>query len=305
MVTSKTPLRISFVGGMTDVAWFYQKHGGAVISTAIDKFITVTVGARERGGEEASKNPIVRACLQKVGIDGGVSIEIESDVPAGTGLGSSSALTVGLLNALIAYKSKMTPYKEFLAEAACEIEINVLGNPIGKQDQYAGTYGGMRHYKFHKDGSVDLSDWRGGSWNALEDQLMLFRTRVERGADTATTTALFSNHDEDKLKEIKALVPRFDYAWFHDDVSRVGGLLHENWRLKSQLNDSISNGPLDKIYQLALDAGALGGKLLGAGGGGHFLFYVRPEHQETVKAALDGLAVHVEFKFEAQGTRLI
>ena len=305
MVTSKTPLRISFVGGGTDIAWFYQKHGGAVISTAIDKYVTVKVGARERGSEGASKNPIVRECLRKVGIDGGVSIEIESDVPAGSGLGSSSALTVGLLNALLAYKMEMTPYKEFIAEAACEIEINVLGNPIGKQDQYAVTYGGMRHYKFHKDGSVDLSDWRGGSWANLEGQLMLFRTRVERGADTATTSALFSNHDEDKLKEIKALVPRFDYAWFHDDVGRVGGLLHENWRLKSQLNDSISNGPLDKIYQLVLDAGALGGKLLGAGGGGHFLFYVRPEQQGAVKAALDGLAVHVEFKFEAQGTRLI
>ena len=305
MVTSKTPLRISFVGGGTDVPWFYQKHGGEVISTAIDKFMTVKVGARERGSEGASKNPIVRECLRKVGIDGGVSIEIESEVPAGTGLGSSSALTVGLLNALLAYKTEMTPYKEFIAEAACMIEIGMLGNPIGKQDQYAATYGGVRHYKFHKDGSVELSNWKGGSWANLEGQLMLFRTRIERGADTATTTALFSNHDEDKLKEIKALVPRFDYAWFHDDVGRVGGLLHENWRLKSQLNDSISNGPLDKIYQLALDAGALGGKLLGAGGGGHFLFYVRPEQQEAVKAALDGLAVHVEFKFEAQGTRLI
>ena len=175
-IISKTPLRISFVGGGTDIAWFYQRHGGEVISTAIDKYVTVKVGARERGSEEARdheirystrcgdwhhdvryadgvaeiEHPIVRECLRKVGIDGGVSIEIESDARAGTGLGSSSALTVGLLNALVAFKSDMTPYKEFIAEAACEIEIERLGNPIGKQDQYAATYLSVRFSSRHR-----------------------------------------------------------------------------------------------------------------------------------------------------------
>ena len=315
MIVTKTPLRISFVGGGTDIAWFYREHGGAVISTAIDKFVTVKVseGARERGSEGARENPIVRACLQKVGIDQGVSIEIESDVAAGTGLGSSSALTVGLLNALYAHKRRgigrnWQVNRQELARLACEIEV--LGKPIGKQDQYAVTYGGFRRYVFEQDGGVDISTFGGyfpfkEQIDRLEPQLLLFDTHIQRSADTVLESQRKRN-DVASLLKIKTLEEEFyNCLLIGGDIDTVGQILHEGWTLKRGLSELTTNPAIDAIYRLALDAGALGGKLLGAGGGGHFLFYVRPDDQEAVKVALDGLATHVPFAFEAEGTRLV
>ena len=314
-IVSKTPLRISFVGGGTDIGWFYEKHGGAVVSTAIDKYITVTVGARERGCEEAS-NPIVRECLGKVGIDGGVSIEIESDVgERGTGLGSSSALTVGLLNALYTLRDSKLQYKtcylETLVQQACGIEIEVLGKPIGKQDQYAATYGGFRRYVFDQDGDVAVSECLGvhfpfkGQVDRLEARLLLFDTHIQRSADTVLESQRERN-DIASLLKIKRLEEAFyNCLLIGGDIDDVGLILHESWMLKRQLSDRTTNPALDEIYRRALDAGAVGGKLLGAGGGGHFLFYVEPEKQDTVKKALEGLATYVPFCFESKGTRLV
>ena len=326
-IVSKTPLRISFVGGGTDIPWFYEKHGGAVISTAIDKYVTVEV--RENGkipinrdpvnmgrGKRENENPIVRECLRKVDIDGGVSIEIESDVgERGTGLGSSSALTVGLLNALYTLRDSKLQYKtcylETLVQQACKIEIDVLGKPIGKQDQYAATYGGFRRYVFDQDGDVEVSECLGvhfpfkGQVDRLASHLLLFDTHIQRSADTVLESQRERN-DIASLLKIKRLEEEFyNCLLIGGDIDDVGLILHESWMLKRQLSDRTTNPALDEIYRRALDAGAVGGKLLGAGGGGHFLFYVEPEKQDTVKKALEGLATYVPFCFESKGTRLV
>ena len=320
-VLSKTPLRISFAGGMTDIPWFYREHGGAVVSTTIDKYVTVTVEVQENGKtgrredgktrKREGENPIVRECLRKVGIDGGVSIEIASDVgERGTGLGSSSALTVGLLNALHAYRGDRVPTEQ-LANEACAVEIDVLGKPIGKQDQYAATYGGFRRYVFDQDGDVEVSECLGvhfpfkGQVDRLEARLLLFDTHIERSADTILESQRERN-DIGSLLKIKRLEEDFyNCLLIGGDIDDVGLILHESWMLKRQLSDRTTNPALDEIYRRALDAGAVGGKLLGAGGGGHFLFYVRREDQKSVKAALEGLATYVPFRFEHRGTRLI
>ena len=304
-------MRISFVGGGIDIGWFYREHGGAVVSTAIDRYVTVQVQASEKVGKWESEHPIVRECLRKVGIDGGVSIEIESDVgERGTGLGSSSALTVGLLNALYAYRGDRVAAEQ-LANAACDIEIDVLGKPIGKQDQYASSYGGFRRYRFAQDGDVAVSECLGvhfpfkGQVDRLEAHLLLFDTHIQRSADTILKSQRERN-DIASLLKIKGLEAEFyNCLLIGGDIDDVGLILHESWMLKRQLSDRTTNPALDEIYGRALDAGAVGGKLLGAGGGGHFLFYVEPEKQDTVKKALEGLATYVPFCFESKGTRLV
>ena len=300
MIVTKTPLRISFVGGGTDLPCFYERYGGAVISTTIDKYVTVKLQPRRSGLDlrvgvisclykraEQVKHPIVRECLKQCGIERGISIEIESDVESvGTGLGTSSALTVGLLSALHVFKNVGAKPEDF-ARMACEVEIERLGKPIGKQDQYAAAYGGLRKYTFRRDGGVAINTYK--AEKEMTSHLMLFRTNIPRGADSA----IFEKLDTDKLKKMKALVPLFVHALSYRDYKTIGGLLHQNWLLKRGLNDEISNSHLDGIYALALEAGAIGGKLLGAGGGGHFLFCVPSVHHESVKAALEGLAVEV------------
>lgn len=323
-VISRTPLRISFVGGGADLPWFYQQHSGAVISTAIDKYVTVTVRENGKTGKREKENPIVRECLRKLGINGGVSIEIESDVgERGTGLGSSSALTVGLLNALYTLRDSKLQYKtcylETLARQACAIEIAVLGKPIGKQGQYASSYGGFRRYRFDEDGDVEVSECLGihfpfkGQVDRLEARLLLFDTHIQRSADTVLASQRERN-DIASLLKIKRLEEAFYNCLLSprnpDESGLIGGddvglILHESWMLKRQLSDRTTNPALDEIYRRALDAGAVGGKLLGAGGGGHFLFYVEPEKQDIVKKALEGLATHVPFCFESKGTRLV
>ncbi|MCE2403361.1 hypothetical protein J4G08_21105 [Candidatus Poribacteria bacterium] len=327
---SRTPLRISFVGGGTDIADFYRRYGGEVISTTIDKYITVEVSQREDRKiavwtEEAKaepglapslvpsldelQHPLIRETMRKTGVESGVSIEITSDISArGTGLGSSSALTVGLLNALYAYQGERWN-AEKLARDACEVEINILGNPIGKQDQYASAYGGLRRFWFEPDDSVIVESLpqkgvgNNDRCSLLEKHLMLFDTGIQRSANT-----ILSEQKRDasptSLLKIRELVPRFCNALMHKDFDKVGQLLHENWRLKRGLAGSISNDQLDTTYRLALDAGALGGKVLGAGGGGYFLFYVPEAQQSTVISALDGLASHTPFRFEPYGSRL-
>lgn len=307
-VISRTPLRISFVGGGTDLLWFYENHGGAAISTAIDKYVTVEVREDGKTGKREDENPIVRECLRVTGVKG-VSIEIESDVCSqGTGLGSSSALTVGLLNALSVYKRKKAGHDfgmmpdEYLARKACEVELDVLGKPIGKQDAYASAYGGFRRYSFKRDGSVDVSGHLIFHFplHQLQRDLMLFDTHIQRSADTILESQRERN-DIATLLKIKALEEQF----YNCKIDDVGGILHEGWMLKRELSELTTTAALDEIYRRALDAGAVGGKLLGAGGGGHFLFYVRPDAQESVKDALEGLATHVAFRFESEGTHLV
>ena len=312
-IITKTPLRISFGGGGTDIPWFYEKHGGAVISTTIDKYVTVKVREDGNTGRREDGNPIVRECLRKLGIGGGVSVEIKSDVgDRGTGLGSSSALTVGLLNALYTLRDSKLQYKrcylETLAQQACAIEIEVLGKPIGKQDQYASCYGGFRRYRFDQAGDVAISECLHFQFEAqverLEARLLLFDTHIQRSADTVLESQRERN-DIASLLKIKRLEEEFYNCFLiGGDIDHVGAILHESWMLKRQLSDRTTNRAIDEIYRRALDAGAVGGKLLGAGGGGHFLFYVAPGKQATVKKALEGLATHVPFNFENRGTHI-
>ncbi len=312
MIISLTPIRISFVGGGTDISNFYRQYGGEVISTAIDKYITVHI-TREQNSQIAIntpdrhetvsdpdyiQHPLIRETVRKTfppASGGGLSITVTSDVPSrGCGLGSSSALTVGLLNALYAYQGiEMSP--ESLAHQACEIEIERLNQPIGKQDQYIAAYGGLRRIQFNRDESVHIQDIPviPETIAYLEENFILFYTGIQRCAETIL-------HEQKRdaspqtLLEIKGLVPTFydvlvegnreflnpptrrdeDADLSGDCLYEVGHLLHRAWQLKRTLCDSISNHKLDTIYERAITAGALGGKILGAGGGGYFLFYV-------------------------------
>ena len=347
-IVSKTPLRISFVGGGTDLPSFYQKYGGAVISTAIDKYVTVTISPRRdnkicvsspvgksrfigEGVQLASSvdeinHPIVRESMCKICVGVGIDIDIASDVAPGSGLGGSSALTVGLLNALRAYyteqsdKSPMQSggqltevdinprfttnpiYRWTLAREACEIEINRLGQPIGKQDQYIAAYGGFRRFTFESEGDVGVESIKPP--RGLARVLMLFDTGIAHEATKilAEQTRVASPHT---LLKMKGQCGQLYSLLRSGDVTGIGYLLHEAWKLKKSLAPSICPDRLDTIYRFALDAGALGGKVLGAGGGGHFLVMAPLKAQKAVVKALEGLAVRVPFKFEPKGSHFV
>ena len=335
MVFSRTPIRVSLVGGSTDIANFYRGYGGEVISTAIDKYISVRF-TRRRNSQIAIntphhcetvsdpghiQHPLIREAVRKTGVTGGVSITVTSDIPSrGCGLGSSSALTVGLLNALYAYQGIETS-TETLAQQACEIEIERLNQPIGKQDQYIAAYGGLRRIQFNRDESVHTQDIPVTPETVahLEENFTLFYTGIQRRAETILNKQIRSASPQ-TLLQIKELVPAFYDVLVegnhkgcpyknhnHEDcLCEVGYLLDRAWQLKRSLCDSISNPMLDRIYKCAVAAGALGGKILGAGGGGYFLFYVPKAKQGAVTAALSDLGLsRLAFRFEPEGSKVI
>ena len=325
MIISRTPIRISLVGGSTDIANFYRQYGGEVISTAIDKYISVRI-TRRRNSQIAIntphhretvsdpdhiQHPLIREAVRKTGVTGGVSITVTSDIPSrGCGLGSSSALTVGLLNALYAYQG-IEMSTETLAQQACEIEIERLNQPIGKQDQYIAAYGGLRRIRFNKDESVDTQaiPVTPETVAHLEENFTLFYTGIQRRAETILNKQKRSASPQ-TLLQIKELVPAFYDVLVkgnrEDCLCEVGHLLDRGWQLKRSLCDSISNPMLDRIYKCAVAAGALGGKILGAGGGGYFLFYVPKAKQGDVTAVLSDLGLsRLGFRFEPKGSQLI
>ena len=345
MIISRTPIRISLVGGSTDIANFYRQYGGEVISTAIDKYISVRI-TRRRNSQIAIntphhhetvsdpdhiQHPLIREAVRKTyppfppasgGVrGGGLSITVTSDIPSrGCGLGSSSALTVGLLNALYAYRGIETS-TETLAQQACEIEIERLNQPIGKQDQYIAAYGGLRRIQFNRDESVHTQDIPVTPETVahLEENFTLFYTGIQRRAETILHKQKRSASPQ-TLLQIKELVPAFHDVLVEgnhkgcpykndngeDCLCEVGHLLNRGWQLKRSLCDSISNPTLDKIYERAVAAGALGGKILGAGGGGYFLFYVPKAKQGDVTAVLSDLGLsRLAFRFEPKGSKVI
>ncbi len=345
MIISRTPIRISLVGGSTDIANFYRGYGGEVISTSIDKYISVRI-TRQRNSQIAIdtpdhhetvsdpshiQHPLIREAVRKTypsfplasrdgevrggdsrGVKGGgISITVTSDIPSrGCGLGSSSALIVGLLNALYAYRGIEMP-SETLAQQACGIEIDRLNQPIGKQDQYIAAYGGLRRIQFNKDESVHTQEIpvTPETVARLEENLTLFYTGIQRRAETVLHQQKRSANLQ-TLLQIKELVPALYDALIKGNhggcLSEVGYLLHHAWQLKRSLCDSISNPILDTIYERAIAAGALGGKILGAGGGGYFLFYVPKEKQGTVTSALSELGLsRLAFHFEPKGSQII
>jgi D-glycero-alpha-D-manno-heptose-7-phosphate kinase len=320
MIVSQTPLRISFVGGGTDLKSFYQHEDGMVLSSAIDKYVYVIV--KERFDDKIYINysvkeivddvseinhQLVREAMKKVGIERGVEITTLADVPSeGSGLGSSSSITVGLLNALYNYSGKQVTL-EHIAREACEIEIDICRKPIGKQDQYIAAYGGLNKITFHSDESVSMSRVPVFNTNLLilGSRLLLFYTNKTRNADVILKKQNEKTDDKrDVLRKMKNFVPRVERSLKNNNFNRLGKLLHENWLLKKSLVGSISNSEIDDMYNTAMDAGALGGKICGAGGGGFLLMYVPKAKQDQVRAALSDYR-ELPFMLDPFGSRII
>ena len=323
MIITQTPLRISFAGGGTDFPDYYQEKGGRVLSSAIDKYIYVIVKQRFdrkiRMGYTQTEmvdsvdelhHELARESLRKVGIEHGIEITTMADIPSeGSGLGSSSAVTVGLLHALYTFRGKLvTP--EQLAEEACEIEIDVLKKPIGKQDQYIAAFGGLRQIDFHPDNRVSV-DWvpipeEQRRW--FGESLLLFYTGVTRKADVILAKQKQNITDKRLvLDSMKAQVEAVSYALQKEQRQEIGTILHEAWEQKKQLADAISNPTIDAMYQSALNAGALGGKVAGAGGGGFLLLYCPPEKHPEVRRVLteEHNMRELPFALERDGTKVI
>lgn len=320
MIITQTPLRISFAGGGTDFPDFYKLDGGCVISSAIDKYIYVVIKERFdnkiRVGYSKTEmvdsidnieHELVRECLRKTDINQGVEISTMADIPSeGSGLGSSSSVTVGLLNALYAFKGDLQP-AEVLAEQACEIEIEVLGKPIGKQDQYIAAFGNLRLIQFLPSGSVraDLVEIDPDKKRRLGESLMLFYTGVTRSSSDILSEQRQNISARIKLlDEIKHQAYEIHANLCNGCSDRVGEIMHQGWQHKRQLAGRISNSYLDALYRKALDAGAVGGKIAGAGGGGFLLLYCPPEHQAAVRETLCDLK-ELPFGLERDGTKVI
>ena len=321
MIITKTPLRVSFAGGGTDLRSYYARYnGGAVTSTAIDKYIYVTVNKKFDDKIRVSyskteivdsvdelKHGLVREAMKLTGVTSGVEITTIADIPShGTGLGSSSTLTVGLLNALYAYKGILASPQR-LAEDACKIEIDILQEPNGKQDQYIASFGGIQHIRFNPDESVHVQpvicpvEVR----KELEENLMLFYTGIERKArDILKEQNNRTEINIELLNEMKKQSEEVRDALLSHDVDEVGYILDRAWNLKKQLSSGISNEYIDELYRRAKNAGAIGGKITGAGGGGFLLLYCRKYKQKNVIEELKELK-YVPFRFDLQGSRFI
>jgi D-glycero-alpha-D-manno-heptose-7-phosphate kinase len=323
VIISRTPLRMSFVGGGSDFPSFYRKYGGAVVSTSISKYVYITVNKKFDDHIRVSyskteevefvaqiEHKIVREVLKKLEITGGVEITSIADIPSrGTGLGSSSAFTVGLLHALHAYKGQYISADD-LACQSCIVEIDRCGEPIGKQDQYAVSYGGLNFITFDPDDTISVAPiiCRPDTVERLQAELMAFYTGLTRSAsDLLKQQTAVVEQDRKKQKVLQEMV-KLAYTLrdelHKNHVETLGEILHESWMLKKSITDGISNPVIDQWYERARRSGATGGKLLGAGGGG-FLIFVAPEHRHAdIIEALPELRP-VALKFERSGSRII
>ena len=321
MIGTRTPFRMSFIGGGSDLKEFYSRTPGCVISTTINKYmyifihpffddrIQIKYSKTELVNRiEKIKHPIVRETLKRFDIKG-IDINSIADLPAGTGLGSSSSYTVGLLHALYTYTNQnVSP--ELLARIACETEIEILKEPIGKQDQYAAAYGGLNLIRFFPDGKVKVESLKMKKkvFKQLQENLLLFYTGTTRSASDVLSDQKYNILNEqskyDSLVRMTELVEKAYKQLCESNLEGFGKTLDENWQLKKSLSNKISNTDIDDIYSLAIKNGALGGKLLGAGGGGFLLFYCNKEHQAQLRNVLNNLK-EIEFKFEMDGTKSI
>jgi len=321
MIISQTPLRISFVGGGSDLEKYWKDSPGKVVSATIDKYIYAIVKGRfdDKIYLNYSKKEIIdsvteiehdliRESMKKVGIENGVEITTLADIPSeGSGLGSSSSVIVGLLNALYAYKGIQVTSKK-LAEEACDIEINILGKPIGKQDQYAAAYGGLNIFTFNTDGSVKRENIKlnSGQMRNFGSSLQLFYTGINR----ASSSILFDQQkntekNRENLNKMVELADEFkdnlnSWASFH----KIGELLDINWQQKKKLSTKISNALINQLYSKAINNGAIGGKVSGAGGGGFLLLFVPRQNQNSVRVALDNYR-EFPFMLEPDGSKIV
>jgi D-glycero-alpha-D-manno-heptose-7-phosphate kinase len=324
MIIARSPLRVTLGGGGTDLPSYYEKFGGFLIAAAIDKYVYITLhdtfvpdlivkySELERVPNATQlKHPIIREAFSLVGV-GGESLELTSmaDIPAGTGLGSSGSFTTSLLKALHAHKRNLVHPAE-LAAQACEIELGRLKEPIGKQDQYISAYGGITCFKFLQNGTVEAWPLQlsRGTRDRLEDNLLLFFTGYSRNA-----SAILQEQDQksksdnqemiENLHFVKDLGLQSQKALESGDLPEFARLMDVHWRRKKQRSGSMSNPKIDEWYELAMANGALGGKLIGAGGGGFLMFYA--EEKNTLRQAMTKAGLQeVRFRFDFEGTKLV
>jgi len=322
MIVSQTPLRMSFVGGGTDFEDFYRRYPGRVLSTTINKYFYVGLNSRFDGRIKVSyskvetvdnrgqiQHPLIKGVLEEVGIVKGIDIVSLCDIPAyktGLGLGSSSSFTVGLLNGLYAFIGKhVSP--AVLAEQACQIEINKANSPIGKQDQYAVAFGGLNMITFNCDGKIEVEpiylapEMR----ENFQKHLLLFFTGKERSANLILSKQKRNIRGKfESLKKMSDIVPVFKTALERGNFYRMGELLNQDWSIKRELAPGVSNSKINEIYKLALDAGAWGGKILGAGGGGFLLIMAPLNKQIKIKKALNKYQL-ISFRFSEAGSKIV
>ena len=324
MIISRTPLRISFVGGGSDIQSYYKHKAGAVVSTAIDKYIYITVNKKFDNTIRVSyskqtenvdhvdqiEHSLIRECLKMVGIDRGIEVTSMADIPSeGTGLGSSSAYAVGLLNALYAYLGKHVN-AERLAREASKIEIDILKSPIGKQDHYIAADGRLQYIQFNPDDSVyvDPIICLSQTKQELESRMLLLYTGLTRSAnpilEKQTNNMAKKKNKRNTMSKMVALTKKMQVALNKNKVDTIGELLHKNWILKKTMAEGVSNSTIDGWYAKARKNGATGGKILGAGGGGFLLLYVDPKYHKKIIKALPDLSP-MSFKFEPQGSKII
>jgi D-glycero-alpha-D-manno-heptose-7-phosphate kinase len=324
MIISQTPFRISFFGGGTDYPTWYREHGGAVFSTTINKYVYITCRHLPPFFEHKHRivyskiemvsdiaeidHPSVRACFKEMGVEEGLEIHYDGDLPARSGIGSSSSFTVGLLNALSAMRGQMRSKQE-LAEQALYVEQQVIKEAVGSQDQIAAAYGGLNRVDFNTDGSFNVKSVIANPERVeqFNDRLMLFFTGQSRIAATVATSKINNLASKgDHLRKMRAMVDEAQrlIQGSESGLDDLGRMLHDSWRLKRELSEKVSNSTIDEIYEAGVKAGALGGKILGAGGGGFVLFYVPLEKQPSVREALRGL-LEVDFRFENKGSQIV
>ena len=330
MITIKTPFRITLGGGGTDLPSYYSEHGGFVFSVTIDKYMFININTpivddliriKYSKSEEVSsvdevQHELVREALKLMNIKDSIEIQSMADIPAGTGLGSSGCYLVGLLNGLHCYKNSNISRQE-LAEEACHIEMNILKHPVGKQDQYTAAFGGFVILDIDKSGKVKVSrpDISEDIIDELESSLLIYYTHTSRAANDIlreqNKAAQEKTHEAHKivlesLSEIKDIGYKTLDAVKKGDLTEFGKLLDLHWRTKKRLSTKVSTSRIDELYELGIKNGALGGKILGAGGGGFLLFYCRKDHQHKLTTTMTNAGLRrMRFKFDFDGSKVM
>ncbi|MBD3203189.1 galactokinase [Candidatus Woesearchaeota archaeon] len=324
MIISRTPMRISIGGGGTDLPYYYTKNGGSLVSAAIDKFMYISVNKRfhntslikyskieEVNDNKKIEHPLIREALSLLNIKEPIEITSIADISSGTGLGSSGSFTAGLLNALHLYKGEYVS-KKTIAEEACHIEMDILKDPVGKQDQYIASFGGIMNMNISQKGNVSITplDISWDTIKELEENILLFYTGVRRSSFTVLKSQKQeAEKDYDKMEylgKIKKIGNEIKSALEKGNTRRFGQWLNIHWQTKKQLTNKMSNPDIDKWYETALKNGALGGKIMGAGGGGFFMFYAEENHHEMLRSAMKEQELHeFPFKFDFDGTKII
>ncbi|HEY9216154.1 MAG TPA: GHMP kinase [Ancylobacter sp.] len=324
MIITRTPFRISFFGGGTDYPRWFRNHGGAVLATTIDKYCYINcrrlppffehkhriVYSRIENVQtpDEIEHPAVRAVLNWAKVEEGVEVHHDGDLPARSGLGSSSSFTVGLVNALYALRGQMIS-KDELAQHAIHIEQDLIGENVGSQDQVSAAYGGLNRIDFHRNGSFDVSPMvlRSERMHELHSHLMLCFTGVSRIASEVAKSKIDNlEKRQDELNCMQQMVDQASAILHGGDrpIAEFGRLLHEGWQYKRRISERVSTPFIDELYEAAMAAGAIGGKILGAGGGGFLLLFAAPERQAAIRERLARL-VHVPFNFENSGSRVV